>query len=551
MKRHTFYGIIILLAAGFLLTTCHKEYFDMDRLSDEIELNTVVVAPLIYGTLTMSDIMELFDTVEYIDTFPSGLIYISYSDTVISLQADTTIEFEDLETIEFYLDTDTDIPVMLPVPIGDTFFISTRFKAVDFVLAGDNRLDSILLQGGELVLNLTSSFRHTGTLTISSKEILDNRGSPFSEILDIEDASGNFETTQLVDLDRYLIDPIFRNDSNIVYLEFDLALINSGNPISPGEECVVRANFNDMGFYEIYGFLDPKDLSSTSGAVEIPLWNDNPELRSITFADPRIGITMASSVGIPFSIDFDSVTATGEDGTQVTLTMYEGNTLDFLAPRMDQIGETEISDIHIDNTNSNIQEFLAVAPSSISYSIQGRTDTTGGITTHFILDTSKVNLALEFLLPLDFKSTGFALSDTLEFEMAEDGIDTSMIDSVEVAITTTNELPIELALQVYMLNQDYVVIDQVFDGVVPILGASRVYEDGTLEEAKEEINRVKFPSSKLGKIGETSYLMVEAQLLTSKREDEPQEPFVKLYSHYTLKFNISIKAQLKINTREL
>jgi len=44
---------------------------------------------------------------------------------------------------------------------------------------------------------------------------------------------------------------------------------------------------------------------------------------------------------------------------------------------------------------------------------------------------------------------------------------------------------------------------------------------------------------------------VEAQLLTSRREMEPIEPFVKLYSHYTLKYKISMKALLNINTREL
>jgi hypothetical protein len=357
-----------------------------------------------------------------------------------------------------------------------------------------------------------------------------------------------------VDMDMFTIVPVHQNDSNILYLDFDLALINQGNTIDPGDQCVVTATFADLGFYNVVGFLDPKDLSSASGSVEIPIWNDFPDLRSITFGDPRIGITLATSVGIPFAIDFDSVIAMGEDGLQEELTIYDGNTLNFLAPELGQAGETVVSDVRIDNTTSNIAEFLAIAPSEISYKVEGRTFALGEEGLHFILDTSKVNLSLEFLLPLDFKSSGFALSDTMDLQVAEDGIDTSMIDSVEIVITTINELPLELALQVYMLDENYIQIDQVFDDdAPPILGAPVVDEMGVTTEAREETNRIRFPASKIGNLGETSYMRVEAQLLTAPEmvTSEGEPPFVKILSQYSLSYSISVKAVLNINTREL
>ena len=126
MKRIFNNGIIFLLAGGFLLTTCHKDNFDLDRLSDEIEVQPELVAPLIYGTMTMSDITELFDTVEYIGEFEDGLIYLAYSDTLASVSAEEDVDLPDLETTEFYLESDTDIPIMLPVPVDDTFFLDTR-----------------------------------------------------------------------------------------------------------------------------------------------------------------------------------------------------------------------------------------------------------------------------------------------------------------------------------------------------------------------------------------------------------------------------------------
>jgi hypothetical protein len=214
---------------------------------------------------------------------------------------------------------------------------------------------------------------------------------------------------------------------------------------------------------------------------------------------------------------------------------------------MDQIGETVTTHIRINDSTSNIQDFLAVAPSNISYSVRGRTSTTGEDTTHFIIDRSQLDVSLEFLLPLDFKSTGFGLTDTMDFQLAEDGIDTSMVKNAEISITTVNELPIELMLQVLLLDDQYAVIDSVFDDNAPILAASMVDANGITTEGVEETNTVEFPAEKLGKLDRVSYMQVRARLLTSNGGSQ----FVKLYSHYTLDFKVSMLANIRINTREL
>ena len=43
---------LLLLIIG---TACNKEYFDMDKLSKEIELQPALVAPLVFGRVTMED----------------------------------------------------------------------------------------------------------------------------------------------------------------------------------------------------------------------------------------------------------------------------------------------------------------------------------------------------------------------------------------------------------------------------------------------------------------------------------------------------------------
>lgn len=541
MKR--LFNIIFLFVVGnFLLTTCNKENFDLDRLSTEVELESELVAPLIYGSMSMHDITALFDSVSYIKEDPEGLIILVYGDTLVSVAADT-MDLPDLETSELYLEADVDVPEWIPV---DTLKIPRRTKAIDFVLQGDDRLDEVYIKGGELSIKLQSSFKHRGLLTVQSEQILDIDGNPIVRAIEIDDASGNFNVELLEDSDRFTLKPLLRNDSSLILFDFDLILYNSGEPISPGEQLVVQASLVNSAFYHVYGFIDTRDLVDESGSLEITIWEDNPELEAISFANPGIEITSISSFGIPMVIELDSLVAISAGGEQVNLIIDDGNELEFNAPGMDQQGESVTTNNLINSSNSNIRDFIDVGPSTIAYSVQGRTSTTNDDTTHFILDESELDLVVEVLLPLDFKSTGFALMDTMEFELG-DAVDTSLVRNVEVSLTTLNELPLELEVQVLLLDEFHTVLDSIFDDQRPILGASQVNGDGRLVEAVEEINTVEFPIEKLGKLDQVYFMQVRAKLTTS----EEGLPYVKIYSDYTLEFKISMLANLRINSEEL
>jgi hypothetical protein len=546
MKRHLFYGIIFLLAGGIILTTCNKEYFEFDRLSDEIELQPDLVAPLIHGSMSVQDLVEMFDSSGYAHEFDDGLIYLAYSDTLIEIMADTVVEVPDHLVTEAYINLDIDIPVWIGSAVGDTipFYKSELFS---FTLEGNDRMDSVLVKGGEIILDVVSSFEHTGLLTISSSQILDVNRDTFFTVFNISDLTGNFSEQQTVFSDGYCLKSTEVNDTSYIQLNYKLELINSGNPINPDDAVDIMASFENLDFYSVFGYIDSRSLISESGSVEIPIYANNPDLASLTFADPRINIFTYNSVGIPFEVTLDSVIGSADNGTTDSLEFYSGHPFVIPAPNMGNIGATVDGEFNINKETSNINELLEIAPSTLSYKVTGRTEPGTEEETHFILDTSRFMLAMEFLLPLDFKSSGFALEDTLEFEVGEEGVDTSMIKLAQLSITTINELPIEFELQLYLLDASHSVIDSVFDGNTVLLGASLVDSQGLLMEPTEETNIVTFPAEKLGKLKDVFYMEVQARMITS----ELGQQYVKLYSHYSLNFEISLSANLRINTREL
>lgn len=536
---------VLVLIGGLFLHSCEKDQFQLKKLSDEIEIHTDLVAPLIYGSLGMGEIVAEFDSTGYVGEFEDGLIYLTYTDTIVDVKVDTLDLVVDGLYTEIYYDTEiSNDPEFIGSAPGDTLhFIKSKFFGVE--TKGDNRLDSIVFKGGELLTEMESTFQHAGFLTISSPYLRDADGEQYLYTMVISDASGNYTWSESVDLDGYFLKADQRGDSSVFRMDYDFALINSGNPVNPGDFCEINSNFLDMNFYELYGMVDPDEVVTESGVLDIPIYADFPELTHLKLADPRINIFTESSLGIPFELALDSVIGTAEDGSTETLEFYEGHPFIIPAPIIDMIGETASGAFYINKQTSNIQDLLNIAPHTLSYKVLG--DIGSQNPSHFLLDTSRFMTELEFLLPLDLAFTEYSLSDTLEFTLGEKGIDTSFVKNVVVKLSTVNELPIELGLQVYLLDASETVLDSLFNGDPVFLASSEVDSEGKLFHASESSHKLDFPAGKLGTLEETEYIWIRARMVTA----ESGLPFVKFYSDYSLDFDISFFAELRINTREL
>jgi hypothetical protein len=536
---------MFMMAGGLFLHSCQKEQFQLERLSDEIEIQTDLVAPLIHGSMGMGEIVAQFDSSGYVGEFEDGLIYLTYADTLAEVMVDTLNLVVDGLYTELYIDADIgDDPAFIGSAIGETVHFQ-KSKYFGYETSGDNRFDSIVFKGGELLTEIESTFEHAGFLTISSPHIRDDSGNPYSYTVQISSSSGDFIWSESLDLDGYFLETEQHGDSSVFRMDYDLALINSGNPVNPGDFCEINSNFLDMGFYSLFGFVDPNEVVTESGLLDIPIYADFPELSHLKLADPRINIFTESSLGIPFELTLDSVIATAEDGSIDTLEFYEGHPFIIPAPSIDMMGETAYGEFYINNQTSNFQDLLNIAPNTLSYRVTGNIGSQSP--NHFLLNTSKFMVEAEFLLPLNLSFSEYSLADTLEFALGENGIDTSLVKHVVVNLSTLNELPIELGLQVYFLDASHTVLDSVLNGDPVFLSSSEVDSEGRLLRASETSLNIDFPTEKLGILEQTEYLWIEARMVTAESGGQ----FVKFYSDYTLDFEISFFAEIRINNREL
>ena len=121
MRKNFIYCTIFLMAVGLVSNSCQKDQFQLDRLYDEIEIRTDLVAPLIFGSMGMGDLVAEFDSSGYVDEFDDGLIYLAYNDTVAEVMVDTLDLLPDGFYTQIYFDTEiAGDPFFLGSAVGDT-----------------------------------------------------------------------------------------------------------------------------------------------------------------------------------------------------------------------------------------------------------------------------------------------------------------------------------------------------------------------------------------------------------------------------------------------
>jgi len=169
MSLKRFLPIVAIFSLLLALFSCVNDEWMADKYDLTVKWEPGFEGPLVFGDLTIKDMLTKFDSTGYITEDNTGFLYFVY-DTSETIYADEYIDIPDQDFLQVFFQSDVDIPGSALGNIGDTINFQ-KIESFEWERTGDERLDSVHMSGGEIVIFVTSTIRHTGILTIYSDQI--------------------------------------------------------------------------------------------------------------------------------------------------------------------------------------------------------------------------------------------------------------------------------------------------------------------------------------------------------------------------------------------
>ncbi|MEL6538398.1 MAG: hypothetical protein AAFQ98_23455, partial [Bacteroidota bacterium] len=272
----------------------------------------------------------------------------------------------------------------------------------------------------------------------------------------------------------------------------------------------INFSLTDLDWQGVFGDLSSRDVPTAQGSIPFDIFGDINQGQFI-LSDPRMTLRLNNSFGLPVQLELDNILALGSDGTVVPLQGSVVNEPQILAaPSFDQIGESVSSTIAFNSTTSNLADMLAILPTRLDYLVNGVVNP-GGDNNNFVLDTSVVEGILEVEVPLTGSINGLTFETDFEFSL--DSIDLA-VDSAAIIINSQNTLPVDLDVQVFLLDEDFGIIDSLFTNPDLILAAPVDTNGDVTDEARNTVN-VTADRTTLDNLSAASFLRLAVRVNTS------------------------------------
>ena len=514
---------LLLASILFAAVSCldHKDY-DLHS----VDVSPSMVFPLAYGDMTIQDILKGSDSVN-IKVYPDDLVYLEYSSTLIS---------EDIRD-QFNI-PDKSINQSFPIPQGtipphsQDIHSDSLVEVVDFGLSPE-QLNEIDFKSGTIsysanLLPGNSNLQYEVLLT-SSTFLSKTNGKPLSII-----ATG----AGTLPMSDYIV-TLNKN-------KFDLKMVlvlkktNSSTQIGPNTSVAVNFSMAGMDFNVILGFFGDQTVTPPSDQVSIGAFGLTLGSAQVSFAQPQVTLEVVNDYGVPCKVTFSQIEAR-KGGLTMPLQLNPASPVTIAFPAI--LGNSASTPVAV----TNAKQVLDFGPTEIFYQLSARINQGIASGNDFMADTSKLRVKLHVEVPIYGHASGITLRDTSKIDLSK--LNQSQVMKASLKVDATNELPLDAYIQLYLTDDQDVVIDSLLSTTdTELIRGSAVTAVGDLETAGVMNKVVVLDALKLNKIFNAKKMITVAVLNTSK-DAAGNTIDVKFKSKYSLKVNVGIQADLNFNIK--
>jgi hypothetical protein len=531
-----------LLVLFLLFQSCVKEEFAPSNFDGSLNLNTGLATPIGYSHVSTGKFLGDAQANNELKTDESGFMSLYYSHSVFSATARDLLSLTPISQ-SFSIKNNSGSAIDLQVPGSQMTIYDTIHIPLALNLNAE-RIDSIRLSSGTLVMNTTSSSTN-GTVTMYYPGILRN-GIPLTFVHGLNAAAENHLLDQCV-----LVPEKGAGENYYLRCILTINLVAPTGPIPEDSELFgLTIDFSTPVFETLYG-------NFSTLTIDLPAISLTPGIFSqfldghFDFKDPKFKLLFSNSFGIPIGISLTSFDVTDRYGQHIALTGSAipgpGNPEIIQYPLISQEGELVTDSILFTKDNSNLPVLLEANPNALDVSASAEVDSIQGGGTGFIRSDSRLDITAVLDLPLWGKAEFLIMQDTLAFDYMSNSLPApEEIERAIIRISTTNGFPVTVIPQAYFLDGNGMLLDSLFEGPQQLQGASDNNGDGKADPTKMSPLDIDLPRDKIDILEATRFIITRGKVTTTNYPDED----VKFYSDYFLDYNIGLIVQLKINTGE-
>ncbi|MEL7117985.1 MAG: hypothetical protein AAFO07_01040 [Bacteroidota bacterium] len=511
MKILNLLGLLLLVA---FFSTCSQieELDDVTRVQYDAEY----AIPIATAAFTLTDILENFQDNATLVADPDGLFHFIYTGDI-----DSESGADILNTINEVL------PPAVPI-------VSSRV-AIPFPTPPDMEIDLITFREGEILYGFESTFEKPLTVTFRLPEF-QRDGEVLTFVHEIPAYSGSGDPVRFTinddpfSLAGYSVD----GTSDTLRLEYDA--------ISPDGDTAMLNNFlmrlQNLSASYAQGYLGTNVYDNPTERIPIDFFDDWIQ-GDVFFEDPKISYILENSFGIPTrSIVnfFNIITVEGDVLPLESDLIVDG--IDFPYPTLDEVNEVKSTTFVFTKDNSNIEDILSSKPVEVEYDVDAITNPDMDRTIRgFITDESFYKVAVDVDLPFFGSAANYFALDTFDLDLGEYG----NVDSIEFKFVAENELPLGIDAQAYLLDENGVVLDSIFDGLANVVEGAPVNESGdaigtALKETFVTANR-----TRLDNIQNATQVALQASFSTT----QSNQVSVKITADQSISFRIGAIVKIK------
>lgn len=409
---------------------------------------------------------------------------------------------------------------------SDTFFVDMEFEEEEA------EITLIDISSGYFTYTFESSVNTMIELNLEIPQLVDELGASFSENIYIVNTEFTNAQSFSRSLENYSFD--FSNSINQLELNYSTQILGTEffASYNQNDEIQISVSMEDIDFSYVEGYFGQVEEEIDEDVLDIDLGVLEDIASGIYLETPILKFIIDNSVNVPFDIDLEMVGVNEDEIVELNVPIME-------------VASNTVTQVDINNSNSNLSDFIAINPTEISYSGVVLSNPVGNIgLLNSISSGTNITIGYEMDLPLYVRIEDVFTTDTLALEFADDNEENTneFIESAILKMHTENEFPIDVDLTIFFTDS---LTGFVFDSLdVELLEAAEVDENGRTISASIYDSSIELDVNQIDAIYESNRALLEIKM----NSFDHQNTAVKLYTDY--QFIIDAGLILELNIEE-